>query len=50
MSAPDVLVVLGLAFGVIEQFNAKGRSLLAWAVILVCVALLWGALMALGDS
>ena len=46
MSATDILVFIALAFAAIEQFNARGRSLGMWAVIFICVALLWGSLIA----
>lgn len=42
MSAPQILILLAAVFAVVEQFEARGRSLLAWAVLLVCVALMWG--------
>jgi drug/metabolite transporter superfamily protein YnfA len=44
VSAPTILTVIALVLAVVEQFNAQGRSLIAWAVILVCAALLWGQL------
>jgi len=42
MSVPDVLVLVALILCAAEQIIARGRSLIAWAVILICVALLWG--------
>ncbi len=36
------LVIAGLVLALVEEFVAHGRSLLGWAVVLVCVALLWG--------
>jgi hypothetical protein len=44
MSVPAILVVVALVLAVIEEFNAQGRSLLGWAVILVALSLLWGQL------
>lgn len=44
MEPLDVIVVIALVLAIIEEFEAKGRSLIAWAVILICVRLLWGAL------
>jgi hypothetical protein len=44
MNIPDVLVLVALILSVIEQVRARGQSLLTWAVLLVCVALLWGYL------
>jgi drug/metabolite transporter superfamily protein YnfA len=42
VSPVDILILIALVLAAIEQFDAKGRSLGMWAVILVCVALLWG--------
>ncbi len=42
MNIPDVLVIIALVLAAVEQISARGRSLLAWAVILICAALLWG--------
>lgn len=44
MSIPTLLIIGGLVLALIEEFQAQGRSLLGWAVVLVCVALLWGNL------
>lgn len=44
MGVPEVLIIVGLILALIEEFRAKGQSLLAWAVVAVCVALLWGHL------
>lgn len=43
MSIPTLLFAIGLILGLVEQFQAQGRSLIAWAVIAVCIGLLWGA-------
>lgn len=48
MSITTVFLMLALVFAGVEQIDAKGRSILAWAVILICVALLWGWLGELG--
>jgi len=37
----DLLVVLALVLAIIEEWDAKGRSAIAWAVILLCIASLW---------
>lgn len=44
MSLPTVLEIVALVFAVVDLVQAQGKSLLAWAVVLVCVALLWGLL------
>lgn len=44
MTVPTILVIVALAFAIVDEFQAQGRALLAWAVILVCAALLWGHL------
>lgn len=41
MTIPDVLVIVALILAIVEQFRARGQALLVWAVILVCIALLW---------
>lgn len=41
---PLALFIAGLVLALIEEFNAHGRSILGWAVVLVCIGLLWGAL------
>jgi hypothetical protein len=38
---PDLLVVIALVFAAVAQWDAKGRGLIAWAVMLLCVAMLW---------
>jgi uncharacterized membrane protein YtjA (UPF0391 family) len=38
----DVLFLIGLALGVIEVIRSEGKSLIAWAVVFVCVGLLAG--------
>ena len=35
------LVLVALILSVIEQVNARGRSLLVWAVTCLTLALLW---------
>lgn len=47
MTVTEVILFVALALAIIEQFNAKGRSLLAWSAILICVALLWSPLFSL---
>ena len=40
MNISDVLFVFALVLGVVEVIRSKGESLLAWAIVLVCVGLL----------
>jgi len=49
VGATEVILFIALAFAIIEQLDAKGRSLLAWSAILICVALLWSPLFTLFD-
>ena len=44
MSVSTILFVVALVLGIIDEFQAQGRSLLGWAVVAVAVGLLWGAL------
>jgi hypothetical protein len=38
------LLLAALILALVEEFQAGGRSLLGWAVVLVCIALLVGKL------
>ena len=42
MTIPTILFVVALVLALVEEFQAQGRSLLGWAVVFVCVGLLWG--------
>ena len=42
MTIPAILALIALVLAAVAQIDARGRSLTDWAVILVCVALLWG--------
>lgn len=44
MSIPDILVVVAFVLACIDQFRENGRSLTGWAVIFICIALLWGSI------
>lgn len=44
MSIPILLFVIGLVLALIEEFQSQGRSLVGWAVVAVCIGLLWGQL------
>ena len=44
MSIPTLLILGGLLLALVHQFQSQGRSLLGWAMVLVCLGLLWGNL------
>lgn len=44
MGIPEILIIVALILAAIDEFRAQGQSLTAWAVILVCIGLLWGHL------
>jgi len=39
---PLALTVVALVLALIDEFQAQGRSLVGWAVVFLCIALLWG--------
>lgn len=39
---PLILTIVALVLALIDELQAQGKSLLGWAVVLVCIALLWG--------
>jgi len=43
MSIPTILFVVALVLALVEEFQAQGRSLIGWAVVFICIGLLWGA-------
>lgn len=43
VTIPDILVIIALIFGIVVQVEARGRDLSVWAIILICVALLWSS-------
>jgi hypothetical protein len=44
---PALAFVVALIVALVEEFQAHGRSLIGWAVVLVCIGLLWGSLQGL---
>lgn len=44
MTVPNVLAIVALILAVVEVVRSRGQSLLAWAVGLVALALVWGVL------
>jgi len=41
MGLPDLIVVIALVLAAVDVWDSRGRSATAWAVVLVCVSLLW---------
>lgn len=44
MSAPTILIIVGLVFALVEEFQAEGRAIGWWGVVSICLGLLWGQL------
>ena len=44
MSAQFLLTMLALGLALVEEFDTHGRSIVGWAVVFLCLALLWGRL------
>jgi hypothetical protein len=44
MSIATVLIVIGLVLALVDEFQAQGRSIIGWALVAVCLGLLWGQL------
>ena len=44
MTIPTILVIVALVLALVDEFQANGKSLVGWAVVLVCLSLLWGNL------
>lgn len=44
MTLPTIAFVIGLVLALIDEFQAHGRSFVGWAVVAVCIGLLWGHL------
>lgn len=44
MNAPQMLIVVALILALVDEFRARGQSLSGWAIVFVCIALLWGKL------
>ena len=38
------LIIAALILALVDEFQAQGRSLVGWAVVFVCIALLIGRL------
>jgi drug/metabolite transporter superfamily protein YnfA len=44
MTIPTLLVIVAAVLALVDEFQAQGRSLVGWAVVFICAALLWGNL------
>ena len=44
MTIPTLLFVVALILAGIDLFRSRGQSLTGWAVVLICIGLLWGVL------
>ena len=44
MSVPTLLFIVALVLALIDELRSQGQSLTGWAVVLVCIGLLWGNL------
>jgi hypothetical protein len=44
VTIPIALFLVALILALVDEFRAQGQSLTGWAVVLVCVGLLWGNL------
>ena len=44
MTIPTLLFIVAFILAAIDLIRSEGRSLTGWAVVLVCVGLLWGAI------
>lgn len=44
MSITTLLLILALVIALFDELRARGQWLIGYAVILICVALLWGRL------
>jgi len=36
------LTIAALVLALVEELQSRGRSLVGWAVVFLCLALLWG--------
>ena len=45
MGVPEICFIVGLILALVAEFEARGRSIVGWAVVAVCIGLLWGPLL-----
>jgi hypothetical protein len=41
---PTVLFIVGLILVMVDELRSRGQSLTGWAVVLICLGLLWGVI------
>lgn len=41
MSIPDILFIIALVLAAVDLVRSRGQALTSWAVLFVCVGLLW---------
>lgn len=41
MSVPTILILVAAVLAVVDIFEARGRSFVGWAVLCLCLALMW---------
>jgi hypothetical protein len=44
VSVPTLLALVALILALVDEVQARGRSLTGWAVVALALALLWGKL------
>ncbi len=44
MTIPTILFVVALILALVDEFQAQGKSLTGWAVVMIAIGLLWGNL------
>ncbi len=44
MTVVTILFAVALILALVDEFQAQGKSLVAWAVVFIAIGLLWGKL------
>ncbi len=44
MNVVTLGAIIALIIALVAEFEARGRNLVGWAVVVLCIALLWGRL------
>jgi Na+/citrate or Na+/malate symporter len=42
MTIPVALFLVAIILALVAEFQAEGKSILGWAVVVICIGLLWG--------
>lgn len=42
MSIPDILFIVAVVLAAVDLVRSRGQALTSWAVLFICVGLLWG--------